>query len=88
MKKMTKWLATAVFAGALAFAVCAVRSRTAPAAVRSLGALLALLVTLQAGLGIATLMTHVPLALGVTHQFGATLVLAAAMVLAWRSRRI
>ena len=77
-----------LFAVALAFAVCAVRSRTAPAAVRSLGALLALLVTLQAGLGIATLMTHVPLALGVTHQFGATLVLAAAMVLAWRSRRI
>lgn len=77
-----------LFAGALAFAVCAVRSRTAPAAVRSLGALLALLVTLQAGLGIATLMTHVPLALGVTHQFGATLVLVAAMVLAWRSRRI
>ncbi|MCI3179010.1 heme A synthase [Caulobacter sp. CCUG 60055] len=77
-----------LFAGALAFTVCAVRSRTAPAAVRSLGALLALLVTLQAGLGIATLMTHVPLALGVAHQFGATLVLAAAMVLAWRSRRI
>lgn len=81
-------VAYVLFLCAISFAVAAIRSRDAAAPVRGLGVLLATLVTMQAGLGIATLMTHVPLALGALHQFGAVVVLAAAMVLAWRARRI
>jgi cytochrome c oxidase assembly protein subunit 15 len=45
------------------------------------------LLFLQAGLGIWTVMAAVPLALGVLHQAGAAILLAAATGLAWRVRR-
>jgi len=48
---------------------------------------LALLVWMQAGLGVATLMNAVPLSLGVLHQAGAVVVLAAATYGAWSMRR-
>ncbi|HEY1426325.1 MAG TPA: COX15/CtaA family protein, partial [Caulobacteraceae bacterium] len=42
---------------------------------------------LQALLGIATLMSHVPLNLALAHQAGAAILLATAAALAWRVRR-
>ncbi|HWT50936.1 MAG TPA: COX15/CtaA family protein, partial [Caulobacter sp.] len=44
-------------------------------------------VTLQACLGIWTLMASVPIALGVLHQAGAALLLGTATIFAWRVRR-
>jgi cytochrome c oxidase assembly protein subunit 15 len=45
-------------------------------------------VVLQAGLGVATLMAHVPIGLGIAHQVVAALTLCLAVALAWRVRRI
>jgi heme a synthase len=45
-------------------------------------------VLLQAVLGVATLMTHAPLALSIAHQLLAALVLALAVAFGWRVRRI
>ena len=54
--------------------------------------LLALSVTgailLQACLGVATLMTVVPFALGMAHQVMAALTLCLATAFAWRARRV
>ena len=41
----------------------------------------------QAALGIATLMTRVPIGLGVAHQLTAALTLCLAVAFAWRIRR-
>jgi cytochrome c oxidase assembly protein subunit 15 len=49
---------------------------------------LGLAVTLQAGLGIATLMSGVPLWLGALHQAGAVIVLALMAVNLWRTLRM
>jgi len=49
-----------------------------PRAVRAGAAALALLVLVQAALGIATLLWHVPLPLALAHQAGAVVVLVAA----------
>lgn len=75
-----------LFAAALAVAVAAWR-RPSGAPVRGGAGVLAALVTAQAALGIATLMAAVPLGLGALHQAGAVLVLGAAVLLAWRTRR-
>jgi cytochrome c oxidase assembly protein subunit 15 len=48
---------------------------------------LLLVVAVQIGFGIATLLLHVPVALGATHQGGAVLVFAAALWLAHELRR-
>jgi cytochrome c oxidase assembly protein subunit 15 len=48
----------------------------------------AILVVLQAALGIATLMARVPIALGIAHQLVAALTLCLAVAFAWRVRRI
>jgi cytochrome c oxidase assembly protein subunit 15 len=48
----------------------------------------ALLVVMQAGLGIATLMARVPIGLGVAHQLTAAVTLCLAVAFAWRVRRI
>ncbi|HEX4710562.1 COX15/CtaA family protein [Phenylobacterium sp.] len=48
----------------------------------------ALLVIVQAGLGIATLMARVPVGLGVAHQLTAALTLCVAVAFAWRVRRV
>jgi cytochrome c oxidase assembly protein subunit 15 len=45
-------------------------------------------VTAQATIGIATLMSGVPVWLGVLHQLGAVVVLAVATGFAWRVRRM
>jgi len=44
-------------------------------------------VVAQAGLGIVTLMAQAPLPLAQSHQALATVVLGAAVILAWRGRR-
>ena len=76
-----------LFATALVFAALVTRSREVAPATKGLGVLMAVLVTGQACLGIATLMWRVPLSLGVLHQAGAALVLGAGVCLAWRARR-
>jgi cytochrome c oxidase assembly protein subunit 15 len=76
-----------LFAGALGVAVAAYRAPALARQTRTLFLALAGLVTLQAGLGIITLISHAPLALSALHQTGAAIVLACATVLAWRSQR-
>lgn len=75
-----------LFVVAWVFAIAAQRARL-PGPVRALAWLLALAVTAQATLGIATLMALVPLSLGLAHQIGAVVVLTVAVTLAWRIRR-
>ena len=43
--------------------------------------------TVQAALGIWTLVSHAPLSLSLVHQVGAVVVLTTATALAWRIRR-
>ena len=80
-------IAYGLFALALGTAIAAARDRRAPGAVRGLAVALGVLVTLQAGLGIATLMARVPVDLGIAHQAGAAIVLGVATTFAWRARR-
>jgi heme a synthase len=54
---------------------------------KTLGWVLAAAVVVQAMLGIATLMTAVPLALGMIHQLMAAVVFSLAIAFAWRVRR-
>jgi cytochrome c oxidase assembly protein subunit 15 len=81
-------LAYLVVVVALATAVGAFRSRYLAPEPKVLAATLAAAVLVQAGLGIATLMTAVPLALGLLHQVMAALTLAIAVAFAWRVRRV
>jgi len=76
-----------LFGAALGLAIGAYRSPHLSRPTRILFVATAVLVTLQASLGIATLMTQAPLVLSALHQTGAALVLACATVLAWRSQR-
>ncbi|HEY3694131.1 COX15/CtaA family protein [Phenylobacterium sp.] len=73
---------------AVACAAGAWRSRYLAPASKALALGLCGAVVLQAVLGIATLMTRVPLALGLLHQLMAALVLATATAFAWRVRRV
>ena len=75
-----------LLAMAVSFAVAAVRDRTLAAPVRGLFVAMALLVCLQAGLGIGTLMMQAPLGMSALHQAMAAIVLAVAVTLSWRSR--
>ncbi len=68
-------------------AILALRSRQLPEAARGLALGLAVLVSAQAGLGIATLVNHTPLGLAAPHQALAAVVLATALTFAWRVRR-
>jgi cytochrome c oxidase assembly protein subunit 15 len=77
-----------LFAMALALGVAAWRSSYLPRTSRLLAAGVALAVTLQALLGIATLMARVPIGLGVAHQLVAALTLCLAVAMAWRVRRV
>jgi cytochrome c oxidase assembly protein subunit 15 len=74
-----------VFAWAFAFALWRAPRLSGP--VRGLGLVVAGLVTLQALMGIATLMGAAPLGLSMAHQLGAVAVLAGALTLAWRIQR-
>jgi cytochrome c oxidase assembly protein subunit 15 len=73
-----------------AVVIVAMVARTRGMAAQSKQAAYALagVVAFQVILGIATLMAGVPLWLGILHQSGAVLLLAAATVFAWRVRRI
>lgn len=77
-----------LFAGALVMAWMARKTYYLLPAVKGLAGLVAVTVTVQALLGIATLMAGVPVWLGVLHQLGAVLVLMVATAFAWRVRRI
>lgn len=83
--RMTAYL---LFVLAWAAALSALRSRYLPRPIAGLALSLAILVTVQALLGIGTLMMNVPLALALTHQITAAVVLALATGFAWRSRRL
>ncbi|WP_419321451.1 COX15/CtaA family protein [Caulobacter sp. ErkDOM-E] len=80
-------VAYALFAAGIAVGVMAHRARHLPAQAKAAGLAVAVVVTLQAGLGVWTLMAHVPLSLGVLHQAGAAVLLAVATAFAWRVRR-
>jgi len=78
-----RMVAYTLFALAILHAVDAVRSRAGPAAVS--GALwLAVAITLQAALGIQTLLQQVPILLGLAHQAMAIVVLTLAILQAER----
>jgi heme a synthase len=76
-----------LFVAALGLAIGAYRSPSLSRPTRNLFVATAILVTLQAMLGIITLMAQAPLALSALHQIGAAIVLSCATVLAWRSQR-
>jgi cytochrome c oxidase assembly protein subunit 15 len=57
-------------------------------ALRVLATVIAALLLLQVGLGVATLLLTVPLPLALAHQFTAVCLLTAATAFAWRVRRI
>jgi len=73
---------------ALALAAVAWRSRELAHGAKTLGLVVAGAVLLQAMLGIATLMTAVPFALGMAHQLMAAVVFSLAVAFAWRVRRV
>lgn len=76
-----------LFAAALGVAWGAQKSDRLPSPLRGLALLFGVMVVIQAGLGIITLMSAAPLGLSLAHQVWAALVLAAATGLAWRARR-
>ena len=82
--RLAAYLLFGLAAGA---AIAAVRAKHAAGAVRGLAIALGVLVTAQAGLGIATLMARAPLPLSLAHQAGAAIVLGLAVTFAWRARR-
>ena len=59
-----------------------------PRMLASLAVILALLVTVQAALGVGTLMMQAPFGMALAHQLTAAVVLAVALGFAWRTRRI
>jgi cytochrome c oxidase assembly protein subunit 15 len=73
-------------AGALAWR--AWRSPGVPASLRLLATAALCAVLLQAGLGVAALWNGVPLALALSHQIDAVLLLGIAVCMAWRACRI
>jgi cytochrome c oxidase assembly protein subunit 15 len=80
-------VAYVVFVLAWLAALRALSSRYLPKDLGGLALILALLVTVQAGLGIGTLMMQVPLGMALAHQLTAAVVLAVAVGFAWRARR-
>ena len=73
---------------AVALGVGAWRSKYLAVESKELALGVALLVIVQAALGIATLMTRVPIGLAVAHQLTAAMTLCLAVVFAWRVRRV
>jgi len=73
---------------ALAVGITAWRSRYLAQDSKSLAVGVAALVLVQASLGIATLMSRVPIGLGIAHQLIAALLLCLGVAFAWRVRRI
>lgn len=83
--RLTAYLLTIA---AIALAVGAQRSRYLAPDVKALAGAVGGAVVIQALLGIATLMTGVPIWLGVLHQVAAAIVLSLAVAFAWRVRRV
>jgi cytochrome c oxidase assembly protein subunit 15 len=83
-----RMLAYGVLLLALALAIGAARSPQAPGKATGLFVAVAAAVSLQAALGIATLMARAPLHLSAAHQALAAIVLGLSVVLAWRTRRV
>jgi cytochrome c oxidase assembly protein subunit 15 len=77
-----------IFVAALGFAFAVAMSRRLPIQVKALAGVLACVVTLQVGLGVATLMMVAPLDMSLAHQIWAVVVLTTALTLAWRIRRV
>jgi cytochrome c oxidase assembly protein subunit 15 len=77
-----------LFLGAWVVAITAKRAAILPGAAKRLAHATAGLVTLQAVLGIVTLVNVTPLWLAIAHQALAAVVLAVALTFAWRVRRI
>jgi cytochrome c oxidase assembly protein subunit 15 len=71
----------------LCIAGFAQRSTRSEPGARLLAVAVGVIVLAQAGLGVATLMSGVPLSLALLHQTGAAILLATAVALAWRTRR-
>ena len=82
-----RMLAYGLFLLVWVVAIRALRSHHLPRTLSSLALVLALLVTVQALLGIGTLMMQVPLGMALAHQLTAAVVLAMAVGFAWRTRR-
>lgn len=83
--RLLAYLLTAV---ALATGLGAWRSRYLPGGSKALGLGVALMVLVQAALGVATLMAVTPIGLGIAHQFTAAVLLSLAVAFAWRVRRV
>ncbi len=81
-------LAYAIFAAGIAIGAIAWRSRVVDRQTRAIAAGVTGAVTVQASLGVATLILAVPVWLGALHQAGGAGLLAAATILAWRVRRV
>jgi cytochrome c oxidase assembly protein subunit 15 len=77
-----------LFALGILIAAAANRSAHLPRTAKGLGMLIGLAVVTQFIIGIATLMSGVPVLLGVFHQLGAVTLLTAATAFAWRVRRV
>ena len=80
--------AYALFIAAIVLAVMAFRDRYLSGQAKQVGLAVGAAALLQLVLGIATLMAGVPVWLGVLHQVGAAILLAAATGYAWRVRRL
>jgi cytochrome c oxidase assembly protein subunit 15 len=76
-----------IFVAAMVLALGALLSKATPRGVRSLAVLTAVVVIFQASLGVAALMTGVPLILAILHQAGAAILLGVATAFAWRAQR-
>lgn len=72
---------------AVGLVIACVRSVEAPVGVRRMGLAVGLAIFCQAGLGIWTLVSATPLALGLAHQAAAAGVLGLATAFLWTSRR-
>lgn len=77
-----------VFGLIVAFVLQASRSRFVQPEVRRAAYLLGGAVLIQMLLGVATVLLVAPLWLSILHQVAATLILAVAVVLTWRARRV
>ncbi|HEX3407310.1 MAG TPA: COX15/CtaA family protein [Caulobacteraceae bacterium] len=80
-------VAYAVVIAAVGITGTGLNSRLLMGQSRALALAVGVVAVLQALLGVATLMTRVPLQLALAHQAGAAILLAVATALAWRVRR-
>jgi heme a synthase len=82
-----RMVAYAVVIAAVGITGTGLNSRILMGQSRGLALAVGVVAVAQALLGVATLMTHVPLHLALAHQAGAAILLAVATALAWRVRR-